>query len=142
MPGLRIGILAGSDTGMIRTLKKEVSIWNMNSMAEFFMQILDKYKADYAKALVQIKEERKRFYGKLQCMDGLKVYPSSANYFMCELVNGMQSDVLAGKMLRENILIKDLTGKIGNGKQYIRLAIRNSEENDQLLEALKKNLGE
>jgi histidinol-phosphate/aromatic aminotransferase/cobyric acid decarboxylase-like protein len=45
-------------------------------------------------------------------------------------------------MLRENILIKDLTGKIGNGKQYIRLAIRNSEENDQLLEALKKNLGE
>lgn len=142
VPGLRIGILAGSDTGMIRTLKKEVSIWNMNSMAEFFMQILDKYKADYAKALVQIKEERKSFYGKLQCMDGLKVYPSSANYFMCELVNGMQSDVLAGKMLRENILIKDLTGKIGNGKQYIRLAIRNSEENDQLLEALKKNLGE
>lgn len=138
VPGLRIGILAGSDTGMIHTLKKEVSIWNMNSMAEFFVQILDKYKADYARSLVQIKEERKRFYGKLQCMKGLKVYPSSANYFMCELVDGMQSNVLAGKLLRENILIKDLTGKIGNGRQYIRIAIRNSKENDQLLEALKK----
>ena len=138
VPGLRIGILAGSDTGMIHTLKKDVSIWNMNSMAEFFMQILDKYKADYARSLVQIKEERKRFYGKLQCMKGLKVYPSSANYFMCELVDGMQSDVLAGKLLRENILIKNLTGKIGNGRQYVRIAIRNSEENDQLLEALKK----
>lgn len=138
VPGLRIGILAGSDTRMIHMLKKEVSIWNMNSMAEFFMQILDKYKADYARSLVQIKEERKRFYGKLQCMEGLKVYHSSANYFMCELVDGMQSDVLAGKLLRENILIKDLTGKIGNGRQYVRIAIRNSEENDQLLEALKK----
>ena len=138
VPGLRIGILAGSDTRMIHTLKKEVSIWNMNSMAEFFMQILDKYKADYARSLVQLKEERKRFFGKLQCMDGLKVYPSSANYFMCELVNGMQSNVLAGKLLRENILIKDLTGKIGNGRQFIRIAIRNSEENDKLLEALKK----
>lgn len=138
VPGLRIGILAGSDTRMIHMLKKEVSIWNMNSMAEFFMQILDKYKADYARSLVQIKEERMRFYRKLQCMEGLKVYHSSANYFMCELVDGMRSDVLVGKLLRENILIKDLTGKIGNGRQYVRIAIRNSEENDQLLEALKK----
>ena len=41
-------------------------------------------------------------------------------------------------LLEENILIKDLTGKVGNGKQYIRLAVRTEEENSELVEHLKK----
>ena len=35
VPGLRLGILVSGNTEMISTLKKEVSIWNINSFAEF-----------------------------------------------------------------------------------------------------------
>ena len=124
VPGLRLGILASGNTGMIGRLKKNVSIWNINSMAEFFMQILDKYKSDYTDSLRKIKEERNRFFAELSTIKNLKVYPSQANYFMCEVLAGISSEELAGRLLKENILIKDLTGKIHNGKQYIRLAIR------------------
>lgn len=124
VPGLRLGILASGNTGMIGRLKKNVSIWNINSMAEFFMQILDKYKSDYTDSLRKIKEERNRFFAELSTIKNLKVYPSQANYFMCEVLEGISSEELAGRLLKENILIKDLTGKIHNGKQYIRLAIR------------------
>lgn len=142
IPGLRIGILASGNTQIIGNLKKRVSIWNINSMAEFFMQILDKYKADYIKALQWFKEERARFFTELRKIEGLKVYPSQANYFMCEVISGKHSKVLAGELLRDNILIKDLTGKINNGKQYIRIAVKDQEENDELLAALKKRLPE
>jgi histidinol-phosphate/aromatic aminotransferase/cobyric acid decarboxylase-like protein len=41
---------------------------------------------------------------------------------------------------RENILIKDLSGKIRNEKQYVRIAIRTAEDNDRLIEAMKNIL--
>ena len=39
VPGLRLGILCSADKDLIARIKKEVSIWNLNSFAEFFMQI-------------------------------------------------------------------------------------------------------
>lgn len=80
VPGLRLGILAGSNTEKIDKIKKRVLIWNINSMAEFFMQILDKYKNDYMISLARLKEERKRFGIELSTIEGLRVYPSEANY--------------------------------------------------------------
>ena len=109
-------------------------------MVEFFMQILDKYKDDYRISLEKLKKERKHFYNELCGIDNLKVYPSQANYFLCELLNGLDSKKLAGALLEKNILIKDLSGKIKNGKQYIRIAIRNDVDNNKMIEALKKEL--
>ena len=43
----------------------------------------------------------------------------------------------AEELLEEQILIKDLTGKIANGRQYVRIAVRSRRENEQLAEALK-----
>ena len=47
VPGLRLGVLASSNEQLITTIKKDVSIWNINSFAEFYMQIFGKYEADY-----------------------------------------------------------------------------------------------
>lgn len=59
---------------------------------------------------------------------------------MCELTNGKRSEALAAELLKDNILIKDLSGKIDNGKQYIRIAIRDREDNEKLQRALAKRL--
>lgn len=138
VPGLRLGIMASGNADMIDDLKKRVSIWNINSMAEFFMQILDKYKADYENSLREIKAERKCFFESLSQIKSLKVYPSQANYFMCELLDGHTCEELVGRLLKRNILIKDLAGKIKNGRQYIRIAIRTGAENQRLVELLKE----
>lgn len=140
VPGLRLGILASGNADMIGCLKKSISIWNINSMAEFFMQILDKYKVDYESSLQEIKTERKSFFEDLRQIKSLKVYPSQANYFMCELLDGYTSKELAGKLLKKNVLIKDLTGKIKNGRQYIRIAIRTGAENQSLVQLLKEEM--
>ena len=137
VPGLRLGVLASADSDMIAALKKDVAIWNINSFGEFYMQIAEKYKKDYLKSLVKIGEARDKFLALLRTVPYITAFDSEANYIMCELKNGVNSRKIAENLLEENILIKDLTGKVGNGKQYIRLAVRTEEENAALVEALK-----
>ena len=43
VPGLRLGVLISSNMELIRDVKKDVSIWNINSFAEFYLQIYVKY---------------------------------------------------------------------------------------------------
>ena len=82
VPGLRLGILASGDTELIAAMKKDVAIWNINSFAEFYMQIEEKYKKAYQEALVLIRAERKRFMQELSEIKGIRVIPSQANYVM------------------------------------------------------------
>ena len=140
VPGIRLGILSSSDTEMIDLIKKNVSIWNINSMAEFFLQILEKYANDYRNALDEFKKERNRFQKVLNQISGVRVIPSQANYIMIQLIGKISAEELTNTLLaKQNILIKDLSTKL-NGKQYIRIAIKNTIENDKLIDALKKEL--
>lgn len=137
VPGLRLGILASGDTKLIDKIKKDVSIWNINSFAEFYLQIAEKYKNDYANALVEFREERARFGKELGKIKGLRVAPSQANYFMIEITDGHTSSEIVEKLLNGySLFIKDLSKK--TGKNYIRVAIRNQEDNDKLIAALKE----
>lgn len=139
VPGLRLGVLASSNERIIQRIKKDVAIWNINSFAEFYMQISEKYKRDYMKALAKIREARADFIKRLNTCKNIKAFPSQANYVLCELRNGLMSKKLATQLLSKNILVKDITAKANNGKQYLRLAVRTKEENDGLIEILLKN---
>lgn len=140
VPGVRLGILVSGDADTIAFMKKDVSIWNINSFGEYYMQIAEKYKKDYEKGLVKFKAERKRFVSKLQELDKLRIIPSQANYVMAELTNGMSSTELTRNLLlNHEILIKDLSAKVKGG-QYVRIAVRDTKDNDKLLDALKCEL--
>lgn len=138
VPGLRLGILASGNVALIDQIKKNVSIWNINSFAEFYMQIYGKYENDYKKASALFIEERKRFYQELKKIPWIRVIPSQANYFLCEINSRFTSKELMHLLLmKNNIFIKDCSTKCGfMNKNYIRIAIRNKEDNNKLVESL------
>ena len=141
VPGLRLGVLASSDEELIAEMKKDVAIWNINSFAEFYLQIYEKYAKDYAKAIEKFKQTRAAYIKDLQALSGVRVLPTQANYVLCEVTSGVTSRKLAEDLLEENILIKDLSTKKGfDGKNYIRLAVRDEKDNAILVEALKRYL--
>ena len=140
VPGLRLGVLASGDTGAIVAMKKDVAIWNINSLAEFYMQIEEKYRGDYAEALARLRAERTRFQDELSTIEGVRVIPSQANYVMVELEEGIDPrGLLRALLVRHEILIKELTTKT-NGRNYLRLAVRNAADNDRLVAALREEL--
>lgn len=139
VPGLRLGVLASGDKEIISSIKKDVAIWNINSFAEFFMQIFEKYRNDYNSALVNFRSEREYFIKALESINGLRVLPSQANFVMAEIKH--ESSLTSGELVKRllsghNILIKNLSGKTGGN--YIRLAIRDHRDNDILLNALRE----
>lgn len=139
VPGLRLGILASADESMIDGLKKNVAIWNINSFGEFYMQIYGKYEKDYARSCEKFREERAIFEKELKEIPFLRVIPSQANYFLCEVKAPFTSHELTLKLLTDhNILIKDCSSKKGfpSDRQYIRIAIRNRKDNSSLIGAL------
>ena len=140
VPGLRLGVLASGDTDTIAKMKKDVAIWNINSFAEFYMQIEEKYKKDYAEALGHFKKERARYIAELAKIEGLRVIPSQANYVMAEIIAEVSAKELNRQLIvKYNILIKNLVAKLNqDGRQYIRLAVKTTEENDKLIAVLKK----
>lgn len=141
VPGLRLGVLASGDQDLIAALKKDVAIWNINSFAEFYMQIEEKYKKDYARSLELIRAERARFRRELEKLPNLRVIPSQANYLMVELLGGLSARAITRDLLVNRcILVKDLFPKLG-GQQYLRLAVRDTRDNDRLLEALRPLCG-
>lgn len=138
VPGLRLGILASSNTTLIGHIKQDVSIWNINSFAEFFMQIYNKYQAQYEKACQQFIDERNRFALRLKEIHFLRVLPTQANYFCCEVKPPYTAAELTKQLLaRFDIMIKDCNSKTSlKGLNYIRISIRNQVDNDQLITAL------
>lgn len=135
MPGIRLGILASADQEIIDNIRQNISIWNVNSIAEFYMQIFEKYKKQYLISLAEIIKERKRFIEQLSLIEGIRVIESQSNHLMVEITNGLTARDVTKMLLNEcNILVKDLSVKRMNiNHQYIRIAIRSSKENDNFV---------
>lgn len=139
VPGLRLGVLASADTALISHVKKDVSIWNINSFAEFYMQIFGKYESDYRQACHRFTAERDRFGALLRTIPYLRVLPTQANFFCCQVTRDYTSGELTRLLLeRFNIMAKDCDTKNGlKGQNYIRLSVRGEEDNDRLIAALR-----
>lgn len=140
VPGIRLGILCSADTAIISEIKKKVSIWNINSFAEYFMQIFTKYEKDYKRACERFLAEREDFERKLKQIKFIRLMPSQANYFLCEILPPKNANQLVLTMLkRYNILVRDCSDKIGfDGKQYMRIAVRSHEDNARFINAFKE----
>jgi len=139
VPGLRLGILATADTALIARVKKEVAIWNINSMAEFYMQIFGKYEKDYRRACELFVQERRQFFNELSEVPYLRVIPSQANYFLCEVTSRFTAAELTQKLIEHDVLISNCTLKrnMQGGRELIRLAVRDRKDDARIVEILK-----
>ena len=139
VPGIRLGILACPNEMQAKLVQTRLSIWNINSYGEFFLQIVEKYAKEYVAACSKIAKERERFIKELTKFKFLNVYPSEANYVLCEVKKPYTAKSLCLELwTRANCLVKDCSSKKGfdNG-QFIRLAVKSEKDDNELLEALR-----
>ena len=138
VPGVRLGILTTSNQKIMEAIQKEITIWNINSYGEFFLQIIGKYKSDYAKSCIEISTERDRFYERLQEISYLEVIYSQANYFLLHVTGSFTAKELTEILLdKHELYIKDLTGKIGfEDRECIRIAVKSFEDNEFMIDSL------
>ncbi|MDO4818469.1 MAG: aminotransferase class I/II-fold pyridoxal phosphate-dependent enzyme [Akkermansia sp.] len=139
--GLRLGLLATADPALLAAVTGRLPLWNINSAAEFFLQIFGKYDKAYAAACTKLAAERKRFMQKMAAeLPQLRLVPSEGNYFLAEVQAPHSAADIARRLLVEhNILIRHCGDKPGMPHaSYLRIAVRSTEENDSLIRTLAR----
>lgn len=138
IPGLRIGCAISANTKRMNMLREELPIWNLNSFAQRFIELLKDYRNEFEDSCLKTVRATKELDRQLHSLECLYPYPTEANFVLCRLKgNSTSSELTAFLFDHFNMLIYDGSAKIGLDSRFVRIASRTEEENIQLIEAIK-----
>jgi histidinol-phosphate/aromatic aminotransferase/cobyric acid decarboxylase-like protein len=137
--GIRAGY-AVMNPKRVSNLLQRGYLWNVSGLAEYFFDLYAR--PDFLKAYEEVRvkyiQETKEFFEQLKLIPGITVYPSTANFALIELPNGLSAeDVTVALLTRYGIYSRNCADKKGLPGEFIRLAARTKAENKQILTALK-----
>ncbi len=140
MPGVRLGFVYTNNELIKQKIVENLPIWNLNSVAEFFLEIILKNKRSLTNSFAQTKIDRNDFRNKLQDQYFIdQAYESEANFLLISIDNTIHdsSDLVLYLLNEHNIYIKEVTDKLKKENfRFYRIAIRLPHENDLLITAL------
>jgi len=138
IPGLRLGYAASGNQERVADLRQDLPIWNINSLAQFFLEKMPDYQEQFYRSCELLKSATQRMYSWLQDISYIKPYPTQGNFVLCRILHGFNASELTAHLFnRHRILANNCGGKEGLDDSFLRLACRTEEENAELLEALR-----
>ncbi|MGK5095076.1 threonine-phosphate decarboxylase CobD [Deltaproteobacteria bacterium TL4] len=139
LPGLRLGCVI-SHPQTIEKLKPYKEPWTINRVAETIAKYLVEGRAyeDHVRCLNQ--QENQNMRTALGALEGLKVYEAPANFLLLQWTATKNLDDLQAYLMANGFYVRDCRNFPGLQQNFFRIAIRTTEENQQLLAALKQCL--
>lgn len=139
IPGLRLGYALASST-LAERLDAMGGPWSVNTLA-LAAGVAALHDTEHNRQTNEyIRRERRRLFETLSKFEQLKVYPSSTNYLLLKITNGMSSTEIRDRLIHHRILVRNCATFMGLTAQFIRIAVRTADENERLTEALRKIL--
>lgn len=133
MPGVRFGYGVCSDKDFINNLSRLQVPWNINIFAEVAVKSVLKDIEYINSSKAMIEKERIYFTQELQEFKFIdKIYESNANFLLLKLRN-ISGEALFNYCISNGILIRRCRNFRGLDDSYIRLAIKDREDNHSLL---------
>ena len=140
LTGLRVGYGIASEE-IINVLLCAKIPWNVNCLAQAAAVVALKDEEHLRVTRELIKNEKAFLSTELEKIKSFKVFPPDANFFFIDIrKSGLTATELKNKLLRQGILIRDCTSFRELDPYYIRVAVKTREENERLIEALKRTV--
>lgn len=137
LPGLRIGFgLFNARTATLIDQGKDV--WNVNSLAQAAGVVALDQHVYLGQTQRVVAELRQEFCLELHKFQQLTVYPSTVNFLLLQLNNGMSAAAFREQMLKQGILVRDCSNYPGLDSSFVRIAVRTQQENKAFIQALSK----
>ncbi len=139
--GLRIGFCYTHNQSFMDALKDYIPIWNMNTIAENFLEILLKYRGVLADSLEHVKRDRADFHEALAKVDFVeKVYTSGGDYLLTRLSlsKEMEDKMCTTFMNEHRIYLKPVREKFTDGKSWFRFAVHQPRENERVVKLMNE----
>lgn len=140
IPGLRVGYCTCSEPFQ-KKIKEILPPWSVNSLAQVVGVRAFQDKHFQVQTVQHTELLRSDFYQKLQLLSGVTTFPSTVNYHLCALDNGMDCFTLRDKLLEKGIIIRPCANFKGLDERYFRVAVRTEKENESFFTAINAVLG-
>ena len=138
IPGLRLGYAVSGNKPVVADLRRDLPIWNINSLAQFFLEEMPGYQEQFDRSCELVRNATQRLYAGLQGVPYLNPYPTQGNFVLCRILYGFTGSELTEHLFNEyRILVNNCGGKQGLDEYFVRIACRTEEENAGLLNALR-----
>tara|TARA_B110000003_G_scaffold126842_1_gene128926 strand:- start:11774 stop:13561 length:1788 start_codon:yes stop_codon:yes gene_type:complete len=139
-PGVRIGYVYSNNLNLISEIKNSLPVWNFNSFAEYFLEIMLKYRNEFKISIDKTVNDRNDFIKNMKLQKWVnKVFDSSADFILVETDTKILN--LIGKLLnQDSIYIRDVSSKFNDGKSYFRFAVRTSNENNLMISKINNHI--
>ena len=124
----------------VESLLSNGYLWNVSGLANYFFQVYgrNKFQKEYDVVRKKYIMNTVMFLTELQKIDGLKIYPSKANFALVEILTGATSFDFTMKLLLEHgVYVRDCEDKIGLNGEFVRIASRSFEENLKIIDAIR-----
>lgn len=132
IPGVRLGYLMCQNRETAAQIREQLPEWNLSVFAQKAGTAACN-ETEYVKTSVDfICKEREWLKEKLE-KQSIHVYPSNANYLLLKTKLPLYDG-----LLKRGILIRDCSDFRGLGREYYRVAVKNREENEELLKAIEE----
>ena len=140
IPGLRLG-LAVADAEIAQRLEKELPPWTVNTLAQAVGERALSDRAYIEESRRMVRELRAALVERLGRIPSLRVFAGEADFVLFRVEHPLVSACeLIEKLLRRGIAVRDCSNFHGMPEGYVRVAVRMSEENERLCEALECEL--
>lgn len=141
LPGVRLGFIYSCNAKLISNISSKIPIWNLNSMTEFFMEIILKNKRALEKSIDKTKIDRNFFINSLNDLEFIeKAYNSGANFILFKTNNILSINNLSDYLVQNHLIyIKDVSNKFNTKTNtYFRVAVRSPKDNNMLIKILNE----
>lgn len=139
IPGLRLGYSISNST-LADRLDSMGGPWSVNTLA-LVAGVAALQDSEHNQRTIEfLRQERRSLFQSLEQFSQFKVYPSSANFLLVEIKEGMGARELRERLVHHRILIRDCSSFMGLTDGFFRIAVRSADENQRLLECLRKIL--
>ena len=137
IPGLRIGYLV-ADQSLTERLNRYVIPWSVNAVAIEASKYILIHPAQFTLPIRKWQRETSDLIYLLRKLDGVEVIPTATTFFLVRLKKGNAASLKQYLLEHEGILIRDASNFRGLDESYIRLSTQRTEQNEQLVAAMKR----
>lgn len=136
IPGLRLGYIAAG-SALIRQLASIKIPWSVNVLAQEAGCYLFEHYGEFQIPLPELLAEKTRFSTALQQLS-INIYPGHTHFFLCETPRDSAKELQTFLLEHEGLLIRNAANFRGLGDKHFRVATLSPDNNQLLINALKK----
>lgn len=136
-PGIRLGYGVTGNYSLLKCLKANSTLWEINIFADVMGQSLYSDRAYQMETREKTAEERRYMMERLRRLKGLRVFPSAGNFILCRLENGYKAEELREHLLKEALVIRDCSSFEHLTASDFRFCLLSHADNVKLADAIE-----